>query len=85
MVRSNQCYLPTERNLIMKQNPTTPAVKPVALRLAVRTNLRAGLACEAMDDQAKALWDKITGAVSGAAANVATAGTADSTTSSTPS
>jgi len=70
---------------MMKQNPTTPAVKPVAPRLAVRTNLRAGLACEALDDQAKALWDKITGAVSGAATTVANAGTADSTTSSTPS
>lgn len=32
--------------------------------LAVRTNLRAGLALDDLDDQAKALWDKLTSALS---------------------
>jgi hypothetical protein len=35
--------------------------------LPVRTNLRAGLAWDDLDDQAAALWSKLTGAVSSAA------------------
>ena len=34
--------------------------------LPVRTNLRAGLAWDDLDDQAAALWGKLTGAVSSA-------------------
>ena len=35
--------------------------------LPVRTNLRAGLAWDDLDDQAAAWWSKLTGAVSSAA------------------
>lgn len=38
--------------------------------LSVRTNLRAGLAWDDLDDQAKALWGKLTNAVSSAADTV---------------
>ena len=38
--------------------------------LPVRTNLRAGLAWDDLDDQAAALWGKLTGAVSSAADTV---------------
>ncbi len=38
--------------------------------LPVRTNLRAGLAWDDLDDQAKALWGKLTSAVSSAADTV---------------
>ena len=41
--------------------------------LPVRTNLRAGLAWDDLDDQAAALWGKLTGAVSSAADAVKTA------------
>ena len=34
--------------------------------LSVRTNLRAGLAWDDLDDQAKALWNQLTSAVSNA-------------------
>ncbi|MFN8495344.1 MAG: hypothetical protein U0350_47540 [Caldilineaceae bacterium] len=68
----------------MNQNSTTPFVKPVAApRLAVRTNLRAGLAWGDLDEQAKALYDKITGAVSNIANAVPNSAT-DSTSNSTP-
>lgn len=52
----------------------------VAGGLAVRTNLRAGLAWDDLDDQAAALWSKLTSAVSGAVSSVT-----DSATSTTPS
>lgn len=38
--------------------------------LPVRTNLRAGLAWDDLDDKAKALWSQLTGAVSNAADTV---------------
>jgi hypothetical protein len=44
--------------------------------LPVRTNLRAGLAWDDLDDQAKALWEKLTGAV-----NTAVAGTSGDSSS----
>ena len=40
----------------------SPAI--VAGGLAVRTNLRAGLAWDDLDDQAKDLWNQLTSAVS---------------------
>jgi hypothetical protein len=48
--------------------------------LPVRTNLRAGLAWDDLDDQAKALWNSLTGAVSNAA-NSVTGSTTSTTTS----
>lgn len=67
----------------MNENSTNPFVKPVATpRLAVRTNLRAGLAWDDLDDQAKAVWDKITGAISNVA-NAVSGSSTDSTSSST--
>ncbi len=48
--------------------------------LPVRTNLRAGLAWDDLDDQAAALWGKLTSAVSGAMNSVT-----DSATSTTAS
>lgn len=45
--------------------------------LLVRTNLRAGLAWDDLDDQAAALWGKMTNAVSNAS-NALTAGGAAS-------
>lgn len=47
--------------------------------LAVRTNLRAGLAWDDLDDKAISLWNKLTGAVSDAATSVTNAVT-DATT-----
>lgn len=38
--------------------------------LPVRTNLRAGLAWDDLDDQAKSLWNSLTGAISGAVNSV---------------
>jgi len=40
--------------------------------LPVRTNLRAGLAWDDLDDQAAALWGKLTGAVSNATSALTT-------------
>ncbi|MCX6048173.1 MAG: hypothetical protein NT075_23990 [Chloroflexi bacterium] len=40
--------------------------------LAVRTNLRAGLAWDDLDDQASALWGKLTSAVSNATSALST-------------
>jgi hypothetical protein len=56
-------------NLVDKQ---PIAAKQLMIRggLRVRTNLRAGLAWDDLDDQAKALWGKLTGAVSSAADTV---------------
>jgi hypothetical protein len=52
-----------KRNALTKgQAPHTAT--PINGGLAVRTNLRAGLAWDDLDDQAAALWDKLTGAVS---------------------
>lgn len=48
--------------------------------LAVRTNLRAGLAWDDLDDQAAALWSKVTGAASNAVSSV-TDSAASTTTS----
>jgi|GEM_PF-2391599 len=42
------------------------AVNAPSAGLPVRTNLRAGLAWDDLDDQAAALWGKLTGAVSNA-------------------
>lgn len=43
-----------------RQPPAT-----IAGGLAVRTNLRAGLAWDDLDDQVKNLWNQLTSAVSG--------------------
>jgi len=40
--------------------------------LPVRTNLRAGLAWDDLDDQAASLWNSLTGAISKAADSVTT-------------
>jgi hypothetical protein len=48
--------------------------------LRVRTNLRAGLAWDDLDDQAKSLWDSLTGAISNAVSAV-TGSTTGTTTS----
>lgn len=44
----------------------------VAGGLAVRTNLRAGFSWDDLDDQAKALFDKLTNAVSSVTASTDT-------------
>ncbi len=41
-------------------------INPLSSGLPVRTHLRAGLAWDDLDDQAKALWSSLTGAVSNA-------------------
>ena len=55
-------------------------VNNVPSGLPVRTNLRAGLAWDDLDDQAAALWSKLTSAVSDAASSV-TGSTTSTTTS----
>lgn len=63
-------------NFVNKQ--ALPEKQPVRSGgLPVRTNLRAGLAWDNLDDQATALWGKLTGAVS----NASSALTAGSDTS----
>ena len=75
---------------MMDQQLNTPFVKladaaaqPAVSRLAVRTNLRAGLAWDDLDDQAQALWNKLTGAVSNATSAL-TGSSTDSASGSTP-
>jgi hypothetical protein len=66
-------------NVVTKQK--MEQTQPVILGgLPVRSHLRAGLAWDDIDDQAKALWGKLTTAVSGA-----TSGTPSTATTSTPS
>ncbi len=48
--------------------------------LAVRTNLRAGLAWNDLDDKAKEIWSSLTGAVSNATPSI-TGSTTSTTTS----
>lgn len=48
--------------------------------LAVRTNLRAGLAWDDLDDQAAALWGKLTSAVSNATSALTTGSDASTPT-----
>lgn len=48
--------------------------------LPVRTNLRAGLAWDDLDDQAAALWSKLTGAVSNATSALTTGSDASTPT-----
>lgn len=52
-----------KRNELTKGQVTHTAT-PINGGLAVRTNLRAGLAWDDLDDQAAALWGKLTSAVS---------------------
>ena len=52
-------------NRVNKQ-PITAKQPLIGGGLPVRTNLRAGLAWDDLDDQAKALWGKLTSAVSSA-------------------
>ena len=47
--------------------------------LPVRTNLRAGVAWDDLDDKAKDLWNSLTGAISNAASSV-TGSTTSTTT-----
>lgn len=49
--------------------------------LPVRTNLRAGLGWDDLDDQAAALWGKLTSAVSGAVSSVTDSATSTTATS----
>lgn len=44
--------------------PIAPAAPTLRGGLSVRTNLRAGLAWDDLDDQAAALWGKLTDTVS---------------------
>lgn len=53
-------HMTTQQKLPLDRQP----VSDVNGGLAVRTNLRAGLAWDDLDDQAKALWDKLTNAIS---------------------
>ncbi len=55
--------------LTQPTNQATPAPKQPARRggLPVRTNLRAGLAWDDLDDQAQALWQQLTSAVTNTA------------------
>jgi hypothetical protein len=55
------------------------AINTLSGGLPVRTNLRAGLAWDDIDDQAKDLWGKLTSAVSGAVNSV----TGNTTTTTT--
>lgn len=50
---------------VTTQTPDRQATATLAGGLAVRTNLRAGLAWDDLDDQAKNLWNQLTTAVSG--------------------
>ena len=71
---------------MQKQSLTTPTRRDERLAntpsvgLPVRTNLRAGLAWDDLDDQAAALWGKLTSAVSDATSSV-TGSTTSTTTS----
>lgn len=53
----NKCNALTNRQ-------ATHTTTPINGGLVVRTNLRAGLAWDDLDDQAAALWGKLTSAVS---------------------
>lgn len=65
--------------LLLDNKNQTLANKPAVLGgLPVRTNLRAGLAWDDLDDKAKELWGKLTSAVSGATSST------PSTTTTTP-
>lgn len=69
---------PTNKfNRLSKQRESR-ATSPVQGGLAVRTNLRAGLAWDDLDDKALELWNNLTGAVS----NVAQSVTGDTSASS---
>jgi hypothetical protein len=46
------------------------AKRPASNSLRVRTNLRAGLAWDDLDDKASEWWNKLTSAVSGAVSNL---------------
>ena len=54
----------------VNQQPLAANQPLIQRGLPVRTNLRAGLAWDDLDDQAKALWGKLTSAVSSAADTV---------------
>lgn len=69
---------PTSKfNRLTKQHENR-ATSPVQGGLAVRTNLRAGLAWDDLDDKALELWNNLTSTVSNAAQSV----TSDTTASS---
>ncbi len=55
---------------VQGQQATAPAMQG---GLAVRTNLRAGLAWDDLDDQAISLFNQLKGAVAGAAQTVSSA------------
>lgn len=60
-------------------NQQVAQTQPMSLGgLPVRSHLRAGLAWDDIDDQAKALWGKLTGAISSATSST------PSTASTTP-
>jgi hypothetical protein len=46
------------------------AKRPTSNSLRVRTNLRAGLAWDDLDDKAAEWWNQLTSAVSGAVSNL---------------
>lgn len=54
----------TNKFSTLTKRQETQCATPVNGGLAVRTNLRAGLAWDDLDDQAAALWSKLTSAVS---------------------
>jgi hypothetical protein len=54
----------------ISKQPAVPSATSVQGGLLVRTNLRAGLALDDLDDQALSLWNKLTSAVSNAAQTI---------------
>ncbi|MCX6044243.1 MAG: hypothetical protein NT075_03970 [Chloroflexi bacterium] len=65
-------------NVVTKQK--MEQTQPASLGgLPVRTHLRAGLAWDDVDDQAKALWGKLTSAVSGVTSSTPSAATTATT------
>jgi hypothetical protein len=58
------------------------AKRPASNSLRVRTNLRAGLAWDDLDDKAAEWWNQLTSAVSGAVSNLTGGSGSSQTTSS---
>jgi hypothetical protein len=68
--------------LLNNRNQATDKQPTLLGGLPVRTNVRAGLAWDDIDDQAKALWSKLTSAVSSATSGTASTPSTTSTTTS---
>ncbi len=81
LIKHNQKGISTMMALLEHQNQSTDPKLAVLGGLPVRTNLRAGLALDDLDDKAKELWGKLTSAVSGATSAAPTAATTTPTKS----